>query len=541
MFENKEVGNPMKPSIILFAVFSSFFAFLPILWATDFKPFTVDEPSAKTAVKKPTVKKPKYKGKNTTQKQKTISGKQLGKKPMQNPTVPPLKEFPLPGQLPGLHLDQFFGNHSLSGWSGGGAGFHNSEDNIWFLGSEPVEYCVQKSAKYPFNNIELKHLVAEALNDWRSFFRSYGMDQKDIQRKNRRVDLTFHDRMKRGIALNFIETDCSDIQKPGDVGERLVFTFGKSNPVIDNYRTVATENALGVAVRQSYNHVNYRTGGFVWIGKVTHDRNRLKHLLLHELGHVFGMKHDSVFVMDGNMATEFVNKKIRSNYFGRIESLSWKYRLREGDRSVLTAKAGKTLPGNVLRRISNRVRRILGSTHLQYTCEEDMYMPNILIPRKVLKQLGMQIDGCHKVILQVQEMNIVKNPGKKKPQNTAKRENGKSKLILIIEDLVSRQTHKLVGNFEPGRVAQITHPAPGVFSHFLDQAKPLRGNKYKWRRITLDEGRMPFPARGFFKLGGMPLAAQIDHNKGPVIEIFIPQSKKWWVIHNIHNDMKDDL
>ena len=75
----------------------------------------------------------------------------------------------------GLNLDPRY----LGNWSGNGGGDQTSE-NIWFLGDEPVEYCLFRANGYPLSDEELSDLVRQSIDQWLKFFKDWRLDRKNF-------------------------------------------------------------------------------------------------------------------------------------------------------------------------------------------------------------------------------------------------------------------------------------------------------------------------------------------------------------------------
>ncbi len=391
------------------------------------------------------------------------------------------------------------------GWSGNGGNFNLEENNVWNLSSEPIQYCIKIDKQFPFSQKELEELVVESISDWKTFFFNYNLLNSTFNINNSNLNIQFLDNVARGINLNFKLTEkCGDNEDL--LNDEVRFYFGETNKVITNYQQFSNENSLGVAIRKDYNHKSFKNGGYVWLSNFTKDKNRLKHLLLHELGHVFGMPHDSVFVMNENIADELVNEQdYESDYFGLIESPSWKYRIGVNDEVVLTSTKGR------IRR--DRIR----DEHKRDNCFEEGYVSNSNLPPFLLNNLNMNIRGCHRITFKLTS-DLVDNLNRKRTYE------------LEITDQFSRSRFKLQGDFVSALLKSEINSCPSLFTRWN------RNGRLAWMKIPLDKKLPDFPSRGYFELNRVKYAAKINSQKGPIIEIFFPQVGRWWVLKSSHNN-----
>ena len=266
---------------------------------------------------------------------------------------------------------------NAGGWSGNGSDLLQEQDNAWFIGDETVEYCIERDATFPVELPSLQRLVKDGLSDWAAFFTKYSLDRTSLGQPGT-LGGRFPDGKLRGLSLTFKEVEhCSVLKK------QISFLFGTTTPEIEAFRA-AKGDALSFAIRSEYDHKSYRNGGFIWIPGIEAKKPLnwaehpmlLKHLLLHELGHVFGMRHDSVFVMSSTVSSEVLqglnySLAIDETIYGQIDHPTWPYRLQEGVTLNLTYDLG-------------------GAMGIPRG-----YRPNSAIPEEVRRALGLQADGWH--------------------------------------------------------------------------------------------------------------------------------------------------
>lgn len=224
------------------------------------------------------------------------------------------------------------------------------QDNVWFVGDDPVKYCIDSDPNFGFDRDGLRDLVREALADWAAFFRRYGLNQAAFG-VGGTLSGSFPDGLRRKLSLTFHEsTNCNRAEAP------LLLTFG-TTPAPITPSLAAAPNEVGAAIRTAYDHLTYRAQGYIWIkSSPTADvgeagragfswglhRSALKHLLLHELGHVFGMRHGSVPVMRQDVA-DVIRDSVRwpsqESRLGRIETATDRYRYLIGETIDLCAES----------------------------------------------------------------------------------------------------------------------------------------------------------------------------------------------------------
>ena len=379
------------------------------------------------------------------------------------------------------------------GWIGNGGDYHQSSQNIWFLGNKTIRFCIESSQDYPLSESELKDLVQESIGDWKSFFAKYGLDNNKIvggfprPRFNR---FSFMDGKNRGLNLNFRYGNCGN--------EKLKFFFGKENKLITTYKKIATEHPFGLALRKSYNHKTFSNQGLIWIANFSSNVEKIKHTLLHELGHIFGMKHNSVFVMEENLG-EFLSKgsKLHSNFLGQIETDSWWYRILEDRPLILSSRRGR------------RQRRLLG-------CQDTTFNSNKLIPIGVIKKFRLNRNDCHRITLTL--------------KSTVEGRKVRKKYELKIEEFFSKKVISLFGFFRPSKGVKPSFPGPGLYTQFKV------GPRVVWKRLPIDKSIPDFPKTGAFNFRGQKLPAKMTSNKGVVIEMFIPGFNRWWTLKTVFNN-----
>ena len=381
------------------------------------------------------------------------------------------------------------------GWSGNGGDLLQDQDNAWFIGNETVEYCIERGDDFPLNFEELRNLVTESLHDWVNFFSAYGIDQRVLGRPGTLGGL-FPNGQIYSLSLKFKQVEhCNALR------QQVRFLFGTTTAIIDQFR-LQKGDALGFAIRPAYNHDTYRNGGFIWIPGIETQAALnwldhpllLKHLLLHELGHLFGMRHDSVYVMSSTISAELINRlsfpveRLESDY-GRIEHPAWPYRFQDGGLVDLTHDQGGSMgipPG---------------------------YRSNLLMPAELRRSLHMQGDGYHRF-----QLRYLVN---------------QQAIVLEINDHLSG-----LHRFELPKLSHLSWKGydngPGVYTKWLSNS----GEPF-FARIGLDLGDDALPFEGVWKIGDKtyPMTIEIEpqaflelRQSRVVLRIFLEASKTWMIL-----------
>ena len=371
------------------------------------------------------------------------------------------------------------------GWSGNGGDFGEVSDNIWFLGSKSVSYCIESSENYLLAREELKGLVSSSIEKWKNFFQKYNLTGNlggNIRRMGRRglnASINFLDGVERGANFNLsLSNDCN-------VSD-LKFFFGVENKIIKDYKKYATEHPFGFAIRKSYDHKKYQNSGIVWIKNIT-ESEKIEHTLLHELGHVFGMKHDSVYIMRASMAIDLETEK-KNNTINEIESKAWPYRFIKNSSLKLKTLKGKKRPG-------------------AFCQSKDSFMVG-REAKAFSSIIKMNPSDCLNI-----EVKSLGDFGAKKVQ-----------FELIVNNLTSNKTVTLQGIFQSKRKVLAKKKGPGVFSQY--HVSNPRRDKVVWRKLSLDKSEN-YELSGSFRLRNKIIPAKLVQDKGAILDLFFPRNNKW--------------
>jgi hypothetical protein len=166
----------------------------------------------------------------------------------------------------------------------------------WFLGeTKAVSYCIDVASGFPVTANEIDPLIQSAVAQWKQ----YAVDKKAI-----RAPLLSKDPGK--IAFQFTRQNCA-------ASTDLTFYFGVEN---ERIRTLKERYSrpIAFAARESYDATTGWGKGFVWFAleaavstspriPIWQDKTAtLRPVLLHELGHIFGVPHIAGTIMDARLS-----------------------------------------------------------------------------------------------------------------------------------------------------------------------------------------------------------------------------------------------
>lgn len=204
--------------------------------------------------------------------------------------------------------------HSMAslfgGVDGGGADqYSESFGSAWFLEGEKkkrvITYCLEKDEiSFPISNEKIKSSLKKAFDTWKAYIDKYDIEYDNVEDS-------------KSPTLNMVK----DISYQSTCSQKtdLVLYLGKTNKIIDNIKKVMNKPAA-LTHRVNYKQSKGWSRGFIWINsnfkvymsdKLTWNQNHnLDGLLLHEVGHIFGVEHQVGTVMEKNFTDKFINHDI---------------------------------------------------------------------------------------------------------------------------------------------------------------------------------------------------------------------------------------
>jgi hypothetical protein len=199
-----------------------------------------------------------------------------------------------------------------AGWSGSGGRLSNDGDNPWWVGNTTrIAYCIQTDARnFGIPIDRLQELVPKALGYWQrnlaNAFKTWSWDDGNS------VPAPENDIAMKVGGQTFYEVPCT-------TEHDLTFQFGVMSPeqIQKLGEFGAPQDYVGLAIRTDYDQLQMRGKGFVYIapeyGELMPNLRdlqprvwsangewRFMRVLIHELGHVFGIQHwDTTYAATG--------------------------------------------------------------------------------------------------------------------------------------------------------------------------------------------------------------------------------------------------
>jgi hypothetical protein len=188
--------------------------------------------------------------------------------------------------------------------SSGGGEYLTYQENPWFIGPDPVTYCILKSDQVSISKEHASELIRKSLADWENTI-------SDLRPRPTGAEVL--DGRPKTITTSFVESDC-------DSATELVFNLGNMDQKVS---AVLGDNApitVAIAHQSSFDQSTGRAKGFIWLtpdeGTQVYKGPKYRdtkfwsydptffNVILHELGHVFGFKHQAGVMVEWEPADQ---------------------------------------------------------------------------------------------------------------------------------------------------------------------------------------------------------------------------------------------
>ncbi len=202
-----------------------------------------------------------------------------------------------------MSLILLVGFHASADRKGNGADNVPVDDGAaWFLGSQPIKYCIVKANQFPFSDSAIKNLLENTFRTWASYLDKKKINSPDFMGYGRGDVTANFNQYKINTRIEYLE-NC-------DGREDIKFYFGINSVLTQRYKKDFS-NPVAFSQRISYDANAGWGKGLVWIApslSVTKNSPnwnlpyRLQGTLLHEVGHILGNGHVEGTIMTRRFA-----------------------------------------------------------------------------------------------------------------------------------------------------------------------------------------------------------------------------------------------
>lgn len=217
-----------------------------------------------------------------------------------------------------------YGSVASAAWVSGGGELIKDANNPWFLSNTTdVTYCVSvDESAFSASREDIETAVDHAFTFWKEEFSVASIPMQRDAEDGKIVRIVL-------ATQNFIRTSCKETTD-------IHFQFGTLTSEQLNHLK-DPRNFVGIAVRTDYDPVNLRGKGFVYISpdkgpwrfnlenaieQPWKEEQRLLGVVIHEVGHIFGITHTKDFSLMAAEYPEYSITKGPTNFRGPMSVTS---------------------------------------------------------------------------------------------------------------------------------------------------------------------------------------------------------------------------
>lgn len=199
---------------------------------------------------------------------------------------------------------------NAGGMISSGGEYITTEDNPWFIGNQTVNYCIEMAADaFSLPTATAQEQIESTLADWKStlaYFSPFPTGPDILDGLPHNLTFDFHR----------VEQCSSDTD--------LVFYLGKTPPIVAETLKDMAQFTIAFARQTDFDDGTGRAHGIVWVvadqGPSAYlgpralqegmwsTPGRFQNIVLHELGHVFGLTHSKFNLMRADFPASMVKK-----------------------------------------------------------------------------------------------------------------------------------------------------------------------------------------------------------------------------------------
>lgn len=213
---------------------------------------------------------------------------------------------------------------TAKGWVSSGGELIDDQKNPWWIqNTKEIRYCILSDEKdFSASQTEINDSFRSAFSYWQKDFAAMGSDFAPLSIQVASQELT--------------QVNCEN-QQDSNVDLYILAGEAKLTKQQISWLGNKLEKIVGIAVRTSYDRVNLQGKGFIYLRG---DREKshlpwkspkmLSRLLIHELGHVFGIDHRKNSVMEEDAPAQWFETDYSAYDYAKVENLPPMFSYTEG-------------------------------------------------------------------------------------------------------------------------------------------------------------------------------------------------------------------